>query len=74
MRITATTTTEFLQQLETLLSDYENALDDHLYRIFTESSIRDAQARIATIRAEMNRMMGQAERQVTQPDHSGVYE
>ena len=74
MEINITTTTEFLQELETLLSDYERALDNHLYAIWYESSIREAQARIATIRAEMNRMIGQAERQITQPDHSGVYE
>lgn len=73
MKITATTTTEFLQELETLLFDYENALDDHLYSIWYESDIRDSQARIATIRAEMNRMIGQAEKQISQPDHSGVY-
>ena len=73
MKINITTTTEFLQKLETLLSDYENALDNQLYAIFPKSSIRDAQARIATIRAEMNRMIGQAERQIDQPDHSGVY-
>lgn len=74
MKINITTTTEFLQELETLLSNYENALDDHLYSIWYESDIRDAQARIATVRAETNRMIGQAERQITQPDHSGVYE
>ena len=73
MKINITTTTEFLQGLETLLCDYENALDDHLYSIWYESDIRNAQAMIATIRAEMNRMMGQAERQIDQPDHSGVY-
>lgn len=73
MKINITTTTEFLQNLETLLYEYEQALDDHLYRIWYESSIREAQAMIATIRAEMNRMIGQAERQIDQPDHSGVY-
>ena len=73
MKINITTTTEFLQGLETLLCDYENALDNQLYAIWPESSIREAQEMIATIRAEMNRMIGQAERQIDQPDHSGVY-
>jgi hypothetical protein len=29
---------------------------------------------LLAIRAEMNRLIGQAQRQITQPDHSGVYE
>jgi len=75
-KITITTSTETLQLLEDILQSYENALDDHLYRIFPESSTRQAQGDIATMRAEMNRMIGQAERQIekTRPDLSGVHD
>lgn len=59
MRITVTTTTEFLQNLETLLNAcHGEQFDNDL---------------VATVRAEMNRMIGQAQRQIVQPDHSGVY-
>lgn len=60
MRISINTTTEFLQNLETLLSGCSNQqFDSEL---------------LLAIRAEMNRLIGQAQRQITQPDHSGVYE
>jgi hypothetical protein len=59
MKITVTTTTEFLQELETLLSGCHNDQFDHEL--------------VSTVRAEMNRMIGQAQRQITQPDHSGVH-
>jgi len=64
MNITITTTTETLQNIETLLWDYERALDDHLYRIFPEASTRQALNDIHTLRADLNRMIGQAERQI----------
>jgi hypothetical protein len=59
MKITVTTTTEFLQELETLLSGCDNEQFDNDL--------------VSTVRAEMNRMIGQAQRQITQPDHSGVH-
>ncbi len=59
MKINVTTTTEFLQDLETLLDAcHDEQFDDEL---------------VGTVRAEMNRLIGQAQRQITQPDHSGVH-
>ena len=64
MNINITTTTETLQLLEGTLQSYEFALEDHLYRIFPEASTRQALNDIHTLRAELNRMIGQAERQI----------
>ena len=73
--VTIKTTTDWLQGLETLLYQYEQALDDHLYSIWYEADIREAQEMIATIRAGMNRMIGQAERQLAEgrADMSNVH-
>ena len=59
MKINVTTTTEFLQDLETLLSGCDNEQFDNEL--------------VSNVRAEMNRLIGQAQRQITQPNHSGVY-
>jgi len=48
-----TTTTETIQLLEDILQSYEQALEDHLYRIFPESDTRQALKDIATLRAEL---------------------
>ena len=64
MNINITTTTETLQLLEEILGSYEQAIDDHLYRTAPASWICREQDTIATVRAELNRMIGQAERQI----------
>ena len=76
MNITITTSTETLQLLEGILHSYEQAIDDHLYRIWSDSSTREAQADLGTARAELNRMIGQAQKQLSvgRPNMTGVRE
>jgi len=64
MNLNLKTTPEFLQDLETLLYEYEHILDDHLYRIYSESDFRKSQDRLSTILAEMNNLIGQAQTQI----------
>jgi cell fate (sporulation/competence/biofilm development) regulator YlbF (YheA/YmcA/DUF963 family) len=64
MNLNLKTTPEFLQDLETLLYEYEHILDDHLYSIYAESDFRKAQDRLSTILAEMNNLIGQAQTQI----------
>lgn len=64
MKITITTTTENLQNLETLLWDYERLLTDHCYAMYSLEEHKKIIDRIWAINADLNRMIGQAERQI----------
>ena len=64
MNITLTTTPEFLEQLEELLMRYENALDGHLYSIWSESSTTEAYKNLIATRDEMVRLITQAQTQL----------
>ena len=71
MNITLTTTPEFLERLETLLMSFENAIDDHLYSIWSESSTRQAQKELAIIQDELGNLITQAQIQIIANSEDG---
>lgn len=64
MNITITTTTENLQNLETLLWDYERLLTDHCYAMYAPEELKKITDRIMTINMELDSLISQAERQI----------
>lgn len=64
MNITLTTTPEFLERLEILLMRFENAIDNHLYSIWSESSTREAQKELAITQDELGNLIAQAQIQI----------